>query len=107
MQQLQKTFSPGISLPCMAGRNQGEDNRNDTQRYVFQKKEQIHDHVIGMYIEKYYYKTGTLWKSFIPIIEDTTSFTTANFSAYYTSRGMVLCITGTLPAIIPSGITAR
>jgi IS1 family transposase len=25
----------------------------------FSKNEQIHDNVIGMYIEKYYYKTGT------------------------------------------------
>ncbi|MDR1581688.1 MAG: IS1 family transposase [Prevotellaceae bacterium] len=25
----------------------------------FSKNEQIHDNIIGMYIEKYYYKTGT------------------------------------------------
>jgi insertion element IS1 protein InsB len=31
----------------------------------FSKNEQIHDNVIGMYIEKYYYKTGTYGNNFI------------------------------------------
>ena len=31
----------------------------------FSKNESIHDNVIGMYIEKYYYKTGTYGNNFI------------------------------------------
>jgi insertion element IS1 protein InsB len=31
----------------------------------FSKSEIVHDNVIGMYIEKYYYKTGTYGNNFI------------------------------------------
>jgi hypothetical protein len=35
----------------------------------FSKNEQIHDNVIGMYIEKYYYKTDSYLNNFINLFE--------------------------------------
>ena len=40
------------------------DNR-PRKTICFSKNEQIHDNVIGMYIEKYYYRTGKYENNFI------------------------------------------
>ncbi|MDR0384484.1 MAG: IS1 family transposase, partial [Prevotellaceae bacterium] len=38
--------------------------RLNRRTVCFSKNEQIHDNVIGMYIEKYYYKTGIYGNNF-------------------------------------------
>lgn len=38
--------------------------RLNRKTICFSKNEEIHDNVIGMYIEKYYYKTGTYGNNF-------------------------------------------
>jgi hypothetical protein len=49
--------------------------RLNRKTICFSKNEQIHDNVIGMYIERYYYKTGTYGNNqLIHTIYDTTLF---------------------------------
>ena len=39
--------------------------RLNRKTICFSKNEQIHDNVIGMYIERYYYRTGTYGNNFV------------------------------------------
>lgn len=40
--------------------------RSSRKSICFSKNEQIHDNIIGMYIEKYYFKQGTFGGNFQP-----------------------------------------
>jgi insertion element IS1 protein InsB len=39
--------------------------RLNRKTICFSKNERIHDNVIGMYIERFYYKTGTYWNNWV------------------------------------------